>query len=492
MIVNHVYDWAARQPDRPAIIDHDRPISYAEFAGAIDAARGHLIGYDLPAGATAVVMIELHAEMWFVLLALRSLGLNTVCVQSLDQAEQLGIRNIAAVVTSPRDFARHEIVKRKAFGKPIILVPEHARQSPPAAPAPIDDPDRPYGGHILYTSGTTGVYKKVLTEGRHEEAQVQRCILHRRIEPESVVHMLSFAAWTGVGFKQPLAVWRAGATIVIDQRPDALNDFFRHAPSFTSLTVEQAQALVIRTATLRRPERMPIVNLIGGFVPLKLVASLRRARFDDVMINFGSTECSHVLRSYVEDDDRVTWLAPASDRRAEIADEDGKRCAVGQEGRLRIALLDHDCHGYLDDPETSARVFANGWFYPGDLAVERADGRIRILGRAGDVLNVKGQKMATAPLEQQVRDITRVENICLFQSVGLDGRDELVVVLEMDGLPAKPVIDRVAANFRGFDGVRVEAVGRFPRTTTGMEKINRLALRQMVLGESAGATPRST
>jgi acyl-coenzyme A synthetase/AMP-(fatty) acid ligase len=488
MIVNHIYDWASKQPAKPAIIHNDVPIGYAQFAHAIDAARRFLAGQDLPAGKTAVVLITHRATLWAVILALRSLGMNTICVQSLDQVEALAIKDVGAVVATRDDIAAHGITRPKAFGRRIIAMPDSIWRSPPTGElTPIDDPARPYGGHILYTSGTTGEYKKVLMDGRQEEAQVERDLRHRRIEPDSVVHMLGFGLWSGVGFKQPLSVWRAGATLVIDQGPDMLRNFFRHRPSFVSITPVEAHELVARTVTVRRPDRMPIVSLVGGFVSPQLLKVLRNAKFDDVMNNYGATECSHILRSHVEDVDRLAWLAPASDRRIEIVDDDDRPCAVGEEGRLRVALLDHDAHGYLDDPETSATMFRDGWFYPGDLAVARDDGRIRILGRAGDVLNIGGQKLATGPLEQELRQILDVENVCLFQGVDGDGVEELVIVLEADELPPEAVIERVTANVRVFDRVRVEAVRPFPRTTTGMHKIQRRELRKMVFPASRPA-----
>ncbi len=447
-----------------------------------------LADHDLPAGKTAVVLVTHGPTLWAAILALRGLGMNTICVQSLAQVEELGIKDIGAVVTTRGDIAALGITRPRAFGRRIISVPDSIWQSATTSvPTPIDDPARPYGGHILYTSGTTGEYKKLLIDGRQEEAQVERDLHHRQIEPESVVHMLGFGIWSGVGFKQPLSVWRAGATLVIDQGPDMLRNFFRHRPSFVSVTPVEAHDLVAQTATVRRPDKMPIVNLIGGFVSPQLYEKLRGAKFDDVMNNYGATECSHILRSYVADVDQLAWLAPASDRRIEIVDEEDHPCALGEEGRLRVALLDHDAHGYLDDPETSATMFRDGWFYPGDLAVAREDGRIRILGRAGDVLNIGGQKLATAPLEQEVRQLLDVENVCLFQGVDGDGVEELVIVLEADALPPKPTIERVTANVCVFDRVHVEAVRPFPRTTMGMRKIQRRELRKMVFPASSSA-----
>lgn len=493
MIVDRIHDWAASQPGKLAIIHNDEPISYAEFAQAIGAVRRHLAGHDLPAGTTAVTLVADQAEGWVITLALRTLGMNTIVVGSIAEAEKLALRDVGAVVTTRHDAAELRLTRPKAFGRRIIAVPAAVWRDPQggAGLAPIDDPDRPYGGHILYTSGTTGEYKKLLKEGRLEDAQSERDAVHRLIEPDSIVHNLAFGLWAGVGYKQPLSVWRMGATLVIDNRPDALGHFFRQRPSFVSITPAMALELLNKTATLRRPDRMPIVNLVGGFVSPKLIQRLRAAGFHRVMNNYGSTECSHVLRSHVEDEDTIGWLLPASDRRVEIVDADGRPCAVGEEGMLRVALLDHDSRRYLDDPATSALFFRDGWFYPGDVAVRREDGRIRILGRAGDVLNLRGTKLATAPMEQAICALLDIDNACLFQGIDAEGAEELVVVLEAEALPAPVLRQAIGDKFKSFDRIRFELVKPFPRTSTDLRKIQRGELRKVVMG-AAGRSAEST
>jgi acyl-coenzyme A synthetase/AMP-(fatty) acid ligase len=106
-------------------------------------------------------------------------------------------------------------------------------------------------------------------------------------------------------------------------------------------------------------------------------------------IVYGSTELATsalLSRGCTEGD--LYWLAPAPNRTVRIVDENGNECPAGKQGELRIGLMDIDCKSYLDDEETSAKVFRDGFFCPGDMAVSRADGRVRILGRTADVLSV--------------------------------------------------------------------------------------------------------
>jgi acyl-coenzyme A synthetase/AMP-(fatty) acid ligase len=145
-------------------------------------------------------------------------------------------------------------------------------------------------------------------------------------------------------------------------------------------------------------------------------------------------------------------------------------------------LVNGDARAYLDDQEATARHFRGGYFYPGDMAVRRADGRVRILGRFADVLNIQGQKLAVAPLEQRLQSFLGVENVCLFSGLDRDGREELVVALETDRETTPVEREQIALNYRMYGHVRIVTVKPFPRTDTGMEKIRRTELRKMIFG----------
>jgi acyl-coenzyme A synthetase/AMP-(fatty) acid ligase len=182
--------------------------------------------------------------------------------------------------------------------------------------------------------------------------------------------------------------------------------------------------------------------------------------------------------------DDLHWLSPPRARAIQIVDQDDKECPIGEEGELRVLLESIDATSYLDDAETSAKFFRGGYFYPGDIAVRRGDGRIRILGRAADVLNLKGQKIAVAPLEEKIQQFLRVDNVCLFGGLNDQGIEEVVVVIEAEQMPPRAELSRVAATFKMFELVRFERLNEFPRTDTGYQKIKRSELRKMAFAKS--------
>ncbi|MEF9606000.1 AMP-binding protein, partial [Paracoccus sp. PXZ] len=50
--------------------------------------------------------------------------------------------------------------------------------------------------------------------------------------------------------------------------------------------------------------------------------------------------------------------------------------------------------GYLDQPEETAARFRGDWFLTGDLAEATPEGAIRTLGRADDMMNAGGFRVA--------------------------------------------------------------------------------------------------
>jgi acyl-coenzyme A synthetase/AMP-(fatty) acid ligase len=221
----------------------------------------------------------------------------------------------------------------------------------------------------------------------------------------------------------------------------------------------------------------------GGFVPLALVEQIRDRLTNEVWISYGSTECSLPAYSRFRTAEDLIWLTPSPDRTVEIVDEGGNLLGPDQPGDLRIPLVDYDAHSYLDDEEATQRFFRDGCFYPGDMAVWRSDGRIRILGRSADVVNIQGMKVPVAPLEQEAQQKLGVETVCIFGGMDDDGQEVLMVAMETDKLPPRAAMEQVAAGFKTFKQVQFRVVKQFPRTVTGLQKIKRIELRQMVFGE---------
>ena len=100
MITQLIFDWAKQTPDKTAVIYNGRPFSYRSFAQLIAVARGYFAGRGYVGPGYAVLAVANLMDFWILSLALRSLGLTTVAVQSTAAVAELGLANVRCVIAS--------------------------------------------------------------------------------------------------------------------------------------------------------------------------------------------------------------------------------------------------------------------------------------------------------------------------------------------------------------------------------------------------------
>ena len=102
------------------------------------------------------------------------------------------------------------------------------------------------------------------------------------------------------------------------------------------------------------------ILVAAGFLPKEFGATDNSSCDKQNWHFYGATELATpalLSRSCAEGD--LYWLAPAPNRTVRIVDENGDDCPPGQQGELRIRLMDIDCTSYIDDEETTTKVFCD-------------------------------------------------------------------------------------------------------------------------------------
>jgi acyl-coenzyme A synthetase/AMP-(fatty) acid ligase len=483
LIVDRIYEWAKSQPHRPALIWNDISLSYLSFSNAIRLTCDLFRRQQLPAGGDALVLVQGLADAWIIVMALRALGLNTICIRSNEKPESLVIGNVICVVTTEAEAAAYNVLTNSSGGRKVVVIPSPIHSIRGNQDVQFLDNDRhSFGGHILYTSGTTGTYKKILMSGKFEDRRNEVRAKFYSFNKNTVYHGVDFELWTGTGFKTSSAIWHVGGCVVLDERKENFQNFFAHEVHLTKLLPWQLNRLLSQPHELSaRPAPGFAISVGGGFLPIDLAEKCIKELTDNLSINFSSTELNSIrLHAEFRVKDDWYWLIPTDEKRVQIVDDSGAECPVNREGELRILLEEIDCHEYLGDAEASARMFRDGFFYPGDMAVKRDDSRIRILGRLNDVVVLKGEKVATAPLEHEIQQMLGVEEVCLFSGLSSKDEEELVVVIQWNRGIAKSRVQAAAAKFPRFEKVRFLIMREFPRLPGSRRKINRALLKKLV------------
>jgi acyl-coenzyme A synthetase/AMP-(fatty) acid ligase len=476
MPLQRIYDRALSHPDKPALIHQDQVVGYGLLARIVQRAAAWFAAQGMPRGGLVAVMVADLADGWMIQFALRRLGLTTIFALSTDTLRNLRLPGLSAIVTTSAEAGLHALpdslfpgVPRFVTGGDIV-----ARVAGDPPPTPLAAP--PPGGHVIYTSGTTGRYKQVLIDGADEIAATRRLAALMEAGPATIHHGIDLAIRTTAGYRVPLAVWHEGGTVVFDQRPDRFQRFFSRPVNHAYLPGPWVRGLLDA-----HPDPMPQSGFrlvfTSGFLSPSLAAGVAERFGARLSVAFGASELNaRALISSVTGPDDLHWLSPTPGRLVEVVDERGLPCPAGREGALRIGFEEGDARSYLDDPEASAASFRDGFFYSGDRAVGRADGRIRILGRMADLLNLDGSKVAAAPVEQELQRRLGLEEICLFSGLAEDGEEELVVAVESADAADTEAIAGKVAGLTGHPRVRAVTLPRFPRTDT--RKIKRAALRE--------------
>lgn len=481
-MLGRIAHWAQSQPDKAALFFPGQVITYRQLHARVRQLIRHFAGQGFRKTGIAAVFGDTLLEDWLLIAALRGMGLDTICPKSPAQLNEMSLHKLSAIVMG-EDTARTAVIPHEYFTTPRIVVPPALLASGSEGEGLDDAPAvGPEGGHMLVTTGTTGSPKAVLYPGVHEEQRNEFRAISFGFSLETVYYAANFPLYTAVGYKNPAATWHRGGTVIIDPLPyDAA---LRLPESITSMVLTPAliEGFASSPRVGEKVRQTATIRLSGGFLGAATWQKVHTAFGQPIEVYFAATEIiGIIMRSRVTTLDELIWLRPEDGQRVEIVDDDGAACPAGVEGQLRIGLSAIDAASYVGDAVASARTFRDGYFYPGDLAVKREDGRVRILGRLSDVINVGGKKIAAAPIEHAILAALAADEVCVFSGSDRAGNDQVVVACRR----AQPITaaehSEVERLVHRLGPVRVAHLAAFPLSPGAMQKTDRKALRKILM-----------
>ena len=261
---------------------------------------------------------------------------------------------------------------------------------------------------ILFTSGTTGRPKGVLTSHRQNlrgfEAWTELIGLRagdRYLVVNPFFHAFGYkAGW--------LACLLRGATCL----PHAVFD----VPRILARVAEERVSVLpgppaIFQSILMHPRRadcdlscLRLAVTGAAAVPVELVRRMRsELGFETVITGYGLTEASGIVTMCRAEDDAET-IATTSGRaipgvEVRCADAAGRELPRGEPGEVLVRGY-NVMRGYFEEPEeTAAAIDAQGWLHTGDIGVMDARGYLRITDRVKDMFIMGGFNCYPAEIE---------------------------------------------------------------------------------------------
>ncbi len=414
---------ASLAPDSEAVSCEGRRWTYGQLADEVDRLAAGFAAEGLRQGERVVMFLSNRPEFVSVLFALQKLGVIAVPVGVREQGPGLAwiISQCGAAGIVYDDALEDRIPDASTapclrVRQPAGGLHELARgigSSGPGVPmARVSEDDC---ACILYTSGTTGNPKgAMLTHFNIAHSVVHYEVALKLTHADRAALAVPASHVTGL-IALIAAMVHVGGTLVI------VPEF--KAPAFVQLAADERityslmvpamyQLCLLQPSFTQRDLSAWRVGGYGGApMPVPTVQALAQAVPGLTLVNcYGSTETTSPatimpLGQSAIHHDAVGIAVPCADIR--VMDDNGNEVAAGESGELWIggAMV---VPGYWDNPDATAKGFADGCWRSGDLGSVDAQGLVRILDRIKDMINRGGYKIYSVEVENALMSVPGV------------------------------------------------------------------------------------
>ena len=294
---------------------------------------------------------------------------------------------------------------------------------------PLARPIQPWDSQfVLYTSGTTGPSKGVLTSymQRHAHAFSAR---HITAADRRLIHApLSHTG--GIGNIYGMLARGGSIALVESFKTDRFwSDVRRFGITTTSLLgvtlpylLQQPESAQDRSHSLKTIQIAPVDASAAAF----------SRRFGvDVYGVYNMTEISAPFQGEPNPQVRGLCGRPRPGVEARIVDENDLPLEDGQVGELVIRCAEPwtMMNGYLREPQATADVWRNGWFHTGDAFRRTAEGDFLFADRLKDAVRRRGENISSFEVESEIARHPQVREVAVVAAKSELSEDEVLAVV---------------------------------------------------------------
>ncbi len=427
----HLKRNAGTRPDKPAVIDGNRHLTYRDLAEQSRSLAGGMALLGIRRGDRVLFLLDNSLEAVVAFFAVWRIGA-VACplhptVKCRKLADILQNTDATAIIHHAR---LHDIVQKACstirLNPALVVVNAESNSNGEAisfenlllTPASDEGPDNLEADHLdagelallIHTSGSTGTPKGVmLTHANLDFACTSiRNYLHN---DENDVVLSALPLSFGYGITQMVTMAMTGGTLVLERSFAFPLAILTRAADLrvTGIPLVPAMAGMIASITDLQPGFLPHLRYVtsaAAAMPPATTQALRRLfPRADLFLMYGQTECIRTSYLPPRDIDRKPTCVgqPLSGTDVDIVGDDGRSVEVGEIGELYVAGP-HVMAGYWRDEAATARAIINRdgkrWLRTGDLFRRDSEGSLHFVARQDDIIKTRGEKVSPQEVER--------------------------------------------------------------------------------------------
>jgi fatty-acyl-CoA synthase len=495
-------------PDKTAIVDGERRITYRDFAAEATRLAHALRSSGIGPGDRVAYLCPNIAEMLVAHFAVPLAGAVLVAINTRlapDEVRYICDHSGAQLIVADAELlpTLAPLAGELETVREVVTVGDGTADGPSYGELLERGSDEPLEWtvedelatiSINYTSGTTGRPKGVMYSHRGAYLNALAEVLHSEHTPTSVylwtLPMFHCNGWctpwgvTAIGGRHVCLravrgdeIWR----LLEQERVTHLNG----APTVLTAIAGADEAkpldrrLVITTAAAP-PNPTTIARLEGLGARIVHVYGLTETYGPYSVCEWqpGWEELDTEIRAKLLSRQGVGML---SAERMRVVDEDMNDVPADGETMGEVVMRGNNVmKGYFADEEATANAFRGGWFHSGDLGVMHPDGYVELRDRAKDVVISGGENISTIEVEQAI-----VSHDAVLEAAVIGVPDEqwgerpkaFVVLRPGNEAGEQELIDHCRARIARYKAPKaIEFIDELPKTSTG--KVQKFELRE--------------
>ncbi|SEN11357.1 long-chain-fatty-acid--CoA ligase [Lihuaxuella thermophila] len=423
---------AQNYANKTALVDGDETFTYGHFADRVSRLKQALVRRGIAKGDRVALLLLndfRYLELFYAVTAIGAIAVPLNTRLSVSEIIDLLKDSEPKALFFHREFTDwiHQIARQVLSLQTFVLTEKQKEDLPgyigfyeewirgeESQPLSYDDlsPDDVAG--LYYTGGTTGRSKGVMLTHANLVSNAYHAAIMLQYHPETC-YLHAAPMFHVADGASTYAVTMVGGTHhhIRTFQPQTLLKWVAEKKPNTMLLVPTMINMLVNEPAFGDYDVSSIRKILYGASPMPVeVLKKAKAKLPHVEFvqGYGMTEASPLVTMLLGKD-HVTGGTKEEERRllscgqaivgveVKIIDAQGRETEPGEVGEI-IVRGPNVMKGYWKQPEETARVLRNGWYYTGDLAYRDAENYIYVVDRKKDMIITGGENVYSVEVEQ--------------------------------------------------------------------------------------------